>query len=145
MGVDTFKYRLLAFTVSAAMAGVVGMIDAAFIFNAFSGQFRRSATVMVFIMVILGGLGSIPGAILGAMAFTVPPFLLQHFVFIKYLIISLVLIAVMVFRPEGLLGTVSIRPRRSMGGTVEFSAKNLRRKRGGEKPPTGGEQRGDRC
>jgi len=120
MGVNTFKYRLLAFTVSAVMAGIVGMIDAAFIFNAFPGNFDVQQTVMVFIMVILGGLGSIPGAILGAIAFTVPPFLLQQFVFIKYLVISLVLIAVMVFRPEGLLGTVSIRPRKTMGGTVEL-------------------------
>jgi branched-chain amino acid transport system permease protein len=120
MGVNTFKYRLLAFTVSAAMAGIVGMIDAAFIFNAFPGNFDVQQTVTVFIMVILGGLGSIPGAILGAIAFTVPPFLLQQFVFIKYLIIAVVLIAVMVFRPEGLLGTVSIRPRKTMGGTLEL-------------------------
>jgi len=120
MGVNTFKYRLLAFSVSAVMAGLVGMIDAAFIFNAFPNNFDVQQTVTVFIMVILGGLGSLPGAILGAIAFTVPPFLLQQFVFVKYLIISLVLIAVMVFRPEGLLGTVSIRPRRSMGGTVEL-------------------------
>jgi branched-chain amino acid transport system permease protein len=120
MGVNTFKYRLLAFAVSAVMAGIVGMIDAAFIFNAFPDNFAVQQTVQVFIMVILGGLGSIPGAILGAIAFTVPPFLLQSFVFYKYLIISIVLIAVMVFRPEGLLGTVSIRPRKTMGGTVEL-------------------------
>jgi branched-chain amino acid transport system permease protein len=121
MGVNTFKYRLLAFSLSAVMAGIVGMINAAQIFNAFpSPNFDVQTTVMVFIMVILGGLGSIPGAILGAIAFTVPPFILQPFVFYKYLIISIVLIAVMVFRPEGLLGTVSIRPRTMMGGTVEL-------------------------
>ncbi|HEY9288571.1 MAG TPA: branched-chain amino acid ABC transporter permease [Candidatus Dormibacteraeota bacterium] len=121
MGVNTFKYRLLAFCTSAVMAGIVGMIDAAFIFNAFpSPNFDVQTTVMVFIMVILGGLGSLPGAILGAIAFTVPPFLLQNFVFYKYLIISVLLIAVMVFRPEGLLGTVSIRPRKIFGGTLEL-------------------------
>jgi branched-chain amino acid transport system permease protein len=121
MGVNTFKYRLLAFSVSAVMAGIVGMINAAQIFNAFpSPNFDVQTTVVVFIMVVLGGLGSLPGAILGAIAFTVPPFLLQQFVFYKYLIISIVLIAVMVFRPEGLLGTVSIRPRRMMGGTLEL-------------------------
>jgi branched-chain amino acid transport system permease protein len=121
MGVNTFKYRLLAFATSAVMAGIVGMINAAQIRNAFpSPNFDVQTTVMVFIMVILGGLGSIPGAILGAIAFTVPPFLLQQFVFYKYLVISVVLIAVMVFRPEGLLGTVSIRPRKTMGGTLEL-------------------------
>jgi ABC-type branched-subunit amino acid transport system permease subunit len=120
MGVNTFKYRLLAFCTSAVMAGIVGMIDAAFVFNAFPGNFDVQQTVTVFIMMILGGLGSLPGAILGAVAFTLPPFLLQNFVFIKYLIISVLLIAVMVFRPEGLLGTVSIRPRKVMGGTLEL-------------------------
>ena len=121
MGVNTFKYRLLAFCMSAVMAGIVGAIDAAFIFNAFpSPNFDVQTTVMVFIMVILGGLGSLPGAILGAIAFTIPPFLLQQFVFYKYLIISVLLIAVMVLRPEGLLGTVSIRPRKNLGGTLEL-------------------------
>jgi hypothetical protein len=103
------------------MAGIVGMINAAQIFNAFpSPNFDVQTTVVVFIMVVLGGLGSIPGAVLGAIAFTVPPFVLQQFALYKYLIISIVLIAVMVFRPEGLLGTVSIRPRRTMGGTLEL-------------------------
>ena len=120
MGVNTFKYRLLAFCTSAVMAGIVGMIDAAFVFNAFPGNFDIQQTVTVFIMMILGGLGSLPGAILGAVAFTLPPFLLQKFAFYKYLIISVVLIAVMVFRPEGLLGTVSIRPRKMFGGTLEL-------------------------
>jgi branched-chain amino acid transport system permease protein len=121
MGVNTFKYRLLAFCTSAVMAGIVGMIDAAFIFNAFpSPNFDVQTTVMVFIMMILGGLGSLPGAILGAIAFTVPPFILQKFVLYKYLIISILLIAVMVLRPEGLLGTVSIRPRKVLGGTLEL-------------------------
>lgn len=120
MGVNTFKYRLLAFAMSAVMAGIVGMIDAAFIFNAFPGNFDVQQTVTVFIMVILGGLGSLPGAILGATAFTVPPFLLQQFVNYKYLVVSILLIAVMVLRPEGLLGTVSIRPRKMMGGTLEL-------------------------
>src|SRR5437667_3691143 len=102
------------------MAGIVGMIDAAFIFNAFPGNFDVQQTVTVFIMVILGGLGSIPGAILGAVAFTVPPFLLQQFVFIKYLIISIILILIMIYRPEGLLGTASMRPRPVIGGTHEL-------------------------
>jgi branched-chain amino acid transport system permease protein len=102
------------------MAGIVGMIDAAFIFNAFPGNFDVQQTVQIFIMVILGGLGSIPGAIVGAVLFTVPPFVLQQFVFYKYLVVAILLIAVMILRPEGLLGTVSIRPRKMLGGTLEL-------------------------
>jgi branched-chain amino acid transport system permease protein len=120
MGVNIFKYRLLAFCTSAVMAGIVGMIDAALVFNAYPENFAVQQTVQVFVMAILGGLGSLPGAIIGSIAFTIPPYVLQQFVFYKYLIISVVLIAVMVFRPEGLLGTVSLRPRKTLGGTVEL-------------------------
>src|SRR2546428_9599222 len=69
---------------------------------------------------LLGVVAACPGPIAGVVRFTVPPFLLQQFVFYKYLIISIVLIATMVFRPEGLLGTVSIRPRKNLGGTLEL-------------------------
>ena len=120
MGVNTFKYRLLAFTTSAVIAAIVGMINAAWLFNAYPGNYDVQQTVLVFIMLILGGLGSIPGAIIGATLVTVLPFLLQPLVFYRYVVFSLILIAVMIFRPEGLLGTVSMRPRKVLGGTVEL-------------------------
>jgi branched-chain amino acid transport system permease protein len=120
MGVNTFKYRLLAFTTSAVIAAVVGMVNAAWLFNAYPGNFDVQQTVLVFIMVILGGLGSIPGAIVGATVVTSLPFLLQKLDFYKYVVFSLILIAVMIFRPEGLLGTVSMRPRKLLGGTLEL-------------------------
>ena len=124
MGVNTFKYRLLAFTTSAVIAGVAGMINAAWLHNAYPGNYDIQQTVLVFIMVILGGLGSIPGAIVGATFVTVLPFLLQGLTFVKpilvFVVFSLVLILTMIFRPEGLLGTVSMRPRQMLGGTVEL-------------------------
>jgi branched-chain amino acid transport system permease protein len=120
MGVNTFKYRLLAFTASAVIAALVGVINAAWLFNAYPGNFDVQQTVLVFIMVILGGLGSIPGAIIGATLVTVLPFVLQQLVFYRYVVFSLILIVIMIFRPEGLLGTVSMRPRKTLGGTVEL-------------------------
>jgi len=45
---------------------------------------------------------------------------LQQLVLYKYVVFSVVLIVLMIFRPEGLLGTLSIRPRTAMGGTVEL-------------------------
>jgi branched-chain amino acid transport system permease protein len=120
MGVNTFKYRLLAFCTSAVMAGIVGMIDAAYTHNTFPDNFDIQQTVLVFIMVVLGGLGSIPGSILGAAVITILPFTLQQLVLYKYVVFSLVLIVLMIFRPEGLLGTVSIRPRKTLGGTLEL-------------------------
>lgn len=120
MGVNSYRYRLMAFTASAVMAGVVGMVDAAYIHNAFPGNYDIQQTVLVFIMVILGGLASIPGAIFGAVIVTVLPFILQPLVFYKYLIFAVILIALMIFRPQGLMGTVSMRPRRALGGTLEL-------------------------
>jgi branched-chain amino acid transport system permease protein len=120
MGVNTFKYRLLAFCASAVMAGIVGMIDAAYTHNTFPDNFNVQETVLVFIMVVLGGLGSIPGAIVGATLVTILPFVLQQLVLYKYVVFSLVLIVLMIIRPQGLLGIVSIRPRAAMGGTVEL-------------------------
>jgi branched-chain amino acid transport system permease protein len=120
MGVNTFKYRLLAFSGSAVMAGLVGMIDAANLHNAYPGNYDIQQTVLVFIMVILGGLASLPGAIIGAVIVTIIPYALQQLVNYKFVIFSVLLIILMIFRPEGLLGTVSIRPRQFLGGTVEL-------------------------
>jgi branched-chain amino acid transport system permease protein len=120
MGVNTFKYRLLAFIASAVIAALVGMINAAWLFNAYPGNYDVQQTVLVFIMVVLGGLGSIPGAIIGATVVTVLPFVLQPLIFYRYVVFSLILIVIMIFRPEGLLGTVSMRPRKTLGGTVEL-------------------------
>jgi branched-chain amino acid transport system permease protein len=125
MGVNSYRYRLMAFSASAVMAGVVGMVDAAYIHNAFPGNYDIQQTVLVFIMVILGGLASIPGAIFGAVIVTVLPFILQPLVFYKFLIFAVILIALMIFRPQGLLGTVSMRPRRTLGGTLELFAERV--------------------
>ncbi len=128
MGVNTFKYRLLAFTASAVIAGIAGMINAARLHNAFPGNYDIQQTVLIFIMVILGGLGSIPGSIIGATFVTVIPFVLQGLLtkiftpILVFVVFSLILILTMIFRPEGLLGTVSIRPRQMLGGTVELFA-----------------------
>ncbi len=78
MGVNTYRYRLLAFTASAVMAGLVGMVNAAYLHNAFPGNYDVQQTVLIFIMVILGGLASIPGAIVGAAVVTILPFMLQQ-------------------------------------------------------------------
>lgn len=120
MGVNVFKYRLLAFTTSASMAGIVGMINAAYLHNAFPENFDVTQTILVFIMVVLGGLASIPGAIVGATIVTVLPFLLQQLVFYRFVVFSAILILLMVFRPQGLMGTLSLRPRRTLGGTLEL-------------------------
>jgi ABC-type branched-subunit amino acid transport system permease subunit len=125
MGVNTFRYRLLAFTASAVMAALVGMVNAAWLHNAYPGNYDIQQTVLVYIALILGGLGSIPGAILGAVIVTVVPFLLQPLIFYRFVVFAAMLIVLMIFRPEGLMGTVSLRPRRQLGGTLELLTEEL--------------------
>jgi branched-chain amino acid transport system permease protein len=64
---------------------------------------------MVLAMVVLGGLGSVPGAILGALVLGTLPELLRGFEQYRMLLFGLVMIAMMRLRPQGLLGSVQIR------------------------------------
>ena len=66
-------------------------------------------SVMVLAMIVLGGLGSIPGAILGAFVLTILPELLREFAVYRMLLFGLALILMMLFRPQGLLGDIRHR------------------------------------
>jgi len=87
------------------MAGIVGMINAAQIFNAFpSPNFDVQTTVMVFIMVILGGLGSIPGATIGGFILAFMEELGAGYVSSGFRdgMGFLLIIAILIFKPTGL-------------------------------------------
>ena len=120
MGVNVYRYKLLAFCAGSVMAGLVGMVSTAWLADADPMTFDLSQALLPFMMLFLGGVGSIPGAILGAAIVTTLPFLLQPLVYYKWVIFSLVLIILIIFRPQGLMGTVLMRPRMRMGGTVEL-------------------------
>ena len=109
MGVNSTFYKVLAFVISAALAGVAGGLSGQLFANPLSPQnlnFVRSIEVIV--MIVLGGIGSITGAVLGASVLTVLPEALrgldQQFPGIRMVIYALLLILLMIFRPQGLLG-----------------------------------------
>jgi len=112
MGVNVFGFRILAFTSGAVIAGLTGVIYAAWRASVFPNSFTVNDTVTVFMMVILGGMGSIPGVILGAIGVTLLPEVLRGYVAVEYrfVIFGILLVVLMRFRPQGLLGTVSFRP-----------------------------------
>jgi branched-chain amino acid transport system permease protein len=114
MGIRTTWYKVLAFVVSAALAGVAGGLWGQLFANPLNPQnlnFVKSIEVIV--MIVLGGIGSITGAVLGATVLTVLPELLrgfdQQFPGLRMVLYATLLILFMVFRPQGLLG------RREMG------------------------------
>ncbi|MHB8618774.1 MAG: branched-chain amino acid ABC transporter permease [Chloroflexota bacterium] len=104
MGINTFAYKVLAFLAGAAFAGVAGVIQAAWRAGVFPVDFTVNETINVFLMVVIGGLGSVPGVILGAIALTALPELLRQWSDYRFLIYGFALIVLMIYRPQGLFG-----------------------------------------
>ena len=104
MGVNTTRYKVMAFVISSAMAGAGGVLLAHFdgYLNPKSFEFIKSFEILI--MIILGGLGSIVGSVLGAILLTVLPEALRGFAEYRMVIYSLLLIILMITRPQGLLG-----------------------------------------
>jgi branched-chain amino acid transport system permease protein len=109
LGIDTTRYKVLAFTLSSGVAGVAGSLFAhqqAYI-NPSSFSFMKSVDIVI--MVVLGGMGSMSGAILAALILTLLPELLRPLVHLtgvdlRLVLYSLTLIVMMLLRPQGILG-----------------------------------------
>jgi branched-chain amino acid transport system permease protein len=109
MGIGTTRYKVLAFVISAALAGVAGGLSGQLFANPLNPQnlnFVRSIEIIV--MIVIGGIGSISGAVFGATALTVLPEALrrldQQFPGLRMVTYALLLILTMIFRPQGLFG-----------------------------------------
>jgi len=109
MGISTTRYKVLAFVISAALAGVAGGLSGQLFANPLNPQnlnFVRSIEIIV--MIVIGGIGSISGAVFGATTLTILPEALrrldQQFPGLRMVTYSLLLILTMIFRPQGLFG-----------------------------------------
>jgi branched-chain amino acid transport system permease protein len=102
MGIYTLKYKLLAFAIGAAFAGLGGVIFASR--NKFTGpeDFTLLVSINVLCLVIIGGMGSIPGVVLGALALKGLPEILRQLDDYRMLVFGGLLIIMMIVRPEGL-------------------------------------------
>ena len=103
-GVNTTFYKVLAFTVSAFFAGVAGGLYAGYTGILTPGNFNFMTSINILVMVVLGGLGSMAGSIIAAGILTALPLALQSFNKYRMVIYAVLLIAVMIFKPSGLLG-----------------------------------------
>ena len=104
MGIDTTFHKVAAFVVGAFFAGVAGALTAAFSGDLAPKSFSFTRSVEIIVMVVLGGSGSITGAILAAALLTWLPEQLRFLESWRMVIYSLILILMMILRPEGLLG-----------------------------------------
>jgi branched-chain amino acid transport system permease protein len=108
MGIDTTGYKVRAFVISAFFAGVAGALSGAFEGNLAPQSFTFVRSFEVVAMVVLGGMGSITGATIAAAVLTILPEYLRAVANLRMVIYSLALIALMLLRPRGLLGTREI-------------------------------------
>ncbi|EQC49446.1 branched-chain amino acid ABC transporter, permease protein [Bacteriovorax sp. BSW11_IV] len=108
MGIYTFKYKTLAFVLGAGFAGIAGALYAHYQEFISPNSFSFMWSVIILIMVILGGLGSITGSIVGAVILTILPELLRFMGETisewRMLIYSVLLIVLMLLRPSGIFG-----------------------------------------
>ena len=125
MGIDTARAKLLAFTLSAATGGVAGAIFAAKVGSVFPNSFTVFISINVLSLIIVGGIASNPGIVVGAVVLIGMPELLREFSDFRFLLYGALLIMMMINRPQGLIPTKiitheirsGVKPKRAGQGT----------------------------
>ncbi|WP_049617583.1 branched-chain amino acid ABC transporter permease [Streptococcus sp. X13SY08] len=105
VGVNPTKMKVVAFVIGAMTAAVAGGLHAGYVGAIVPKDFAFMTSVNIFIIIVLGGLGSMTGTFLAAIALGILNVFLKNYSDISMIIYSLALILIMIFRPGGLLGT----------------------------------------
>jgi branched-chain amino acid transport system permease protein len=108
-GIPTTRYKVLAFVISAAAAGVAGGLFAHLQSTIQPNDFKFDKSIDMVVMIIVGGLGSVSGAVLGAFFVGITLELTRDLSQYRLICYALMLILLMLFRPEGMLGTRELR------------------------------------
>lgn len=103
MGINTTRMKVIAFALGSVFAGVAGVVFAANTTFINPASFTIWESVMVLLIVVLGGMGSIPGVVVAALVIKLLPEYLRAFSQYRMLAFGAVLIIMMIFKPDGLL------------------------------------------
>jgi len=110
-GYKTFYFKLVIFIISAAMAAVAGSLFASYITFIDPSSFQLTESMFILAIIILGGLGSLRGSILGALFLILFPEILRFIGFpshieaqMRQVVYGIILILLMLYRPQGLIG-----------------------------------------
>jgi branched-chain amino acid transport system permease protein len=106
MGISTTRFKLLAFAIGGAIGSLGGALFAVKIGSLTPASFQVIVSIQVLGLVILGGMGSIPGVIVGALVLVGLPGLLREFEEYRFLAYGAAVVAIMVLRPQGLVPNV---------------------------------------
>lgn len=104
MGIRTTKYKIIAFVVSAFFSGLAGALYAHLIGYIDPNTFTFDTSIMILSIVILGGMGTIEGMFLGAVLLVSFPEVLRFMQEYRFVVYGLILVIMMRFRPQGILG-----------------------------------------
>lgn len=111
-GINTVTLKLMVFVVSAAIAGAVGAVYAHYLTYIDPTMFTADKSTLILSMLILGGIGSIHGSVVGAVVLTIIPELLRGIpgmLIVRQVAYGIILIVMVVFKPNGLLGGFNLR------------------------------------
>jgi len=97
VGISTTRYKMTAFIISAALAGMAGVLFAMNYTSLIAGKFNIDTSILVLVFVVLGGMGNIRGSIIATVILYMLPEMLRGFDNLRMLIYAIVLIAVMLF------------------------------------------------
>ena len=109
MGVNVFRYKIMVFIISSMIVGVAGAFYAHYINFIDPSSFTTAASMDMLIMAIFGGLGSIPGTILGASVLTILPETIRAMAQYRNLVYGIIIVVLMMIKPDGILGNVNFK------------------------------------
>ncbi len=104
IGIYPVKYKLWAFIIGAVIAGIMGSFYAVYMAFVSPSSFTYSESISMVSMVVLGGMGSIPGSIIGACILTILPEALRSFSQYRMVLYGAAMVLMMIFRPNGIWG-----------------------------------------
>ncbi len=110
MGIELSHYKRMAFTISTALAGCAGALYAHLSGYVDANSFNSDVSMMILSIVIFGGRGSIKGMVVGAGLLVAFPEVFRFLAEYRFIVYGAILIVMMVFRTDGLLGGHSKRP-----------------------------------
>lgn len=122
MGINVFRYKLLVFCISAAFAGVAGAFYAHHITFIDPKLYTFDQSILILSMLILGGMGSVPGSIVGAIILSALPELLRDFVEYRQVVYGALIVIMVIVRPNGMLGAYNMKHIRQQLGAEKNAA-----------------------
>ena len=108
MGINTTKYKVMAFAIGAFFAGIAGALYASYFYFLKPDLFGFLKSIDILVIVVLGGMGSLTGSVIAAVVLAVLTTFLQSLTAVRMIVYAALLVLIMIFRPQGIMGTKEI-------------------------------------